>query len=274
MATYVAVPVLAALSIAQAAGQHPCEGWTTTEFWRAAGPERVRVCLATEYSVHDKLGRSWTVLHIAAAFSNDPEVIALLVEAGADLEASWPPLNRTPLHTAARYAGNPEIVRVLLRYGADANAVNGPGRTPLHLAATFNENPLVVDELAKVTEVNIQASRYGETPLHDAVRRRSNDPATGTTNPAIVETLLRHGADLSTETRDGSTPLRLAEDEAVVDLIVSETQRRAAIQERFLRTIGTKVVVGAVVLTLLGSLFGVGANRFRSRLGRSKHEHV
>ena len=81
----------------------------------------------------------------------------------------------------------------------------------------------------------------------------------------------RQGADLSAEALDGATPLRWAEDEAVADLIRSETQRRAAINERFLRLVGTWVVVGAVVLALLGSLVGVGANRSRTIFWPSAH---
>ncbi len=271
MSTCVAIPVLTALSVAQAAVQPACEGWTTEDFWRTADPARVKECLAAGYSVHDRLGRSWTVLHMAAAFSDDPEVIAVLVEAGADLEASWPPLNRTPLHTAARHNRNPEIVRLLLRYGADDYAVNGPGRTPLHLAALFSENPAVVEELIKVTDVNIRA-KGGETPLHDAARRKPNhEGRVGNPNPGIVEILLTQGADLSAEALNGTTPLRWAEDEAVADLIQSETQRRAAINERFLRLVGTRVAVGAVVLALLGSLVGVGANRSRTIFWPSTH---
>ena len=154
MPTYVAIPLLTALSVTQAAVQPPCEGWATEVFWRTADPALVRECLAAGYSVHERLGLSRTVLHMAAAFSDDAEVIAVLVEAGADLAASFPPLNRTPLHTAARYNRNPEIARVLLRYGADVNAVNELGRTPLHLAALFNDNPAVVEELARATDVN------------------------------------------------------------------------------------------------------------------------
>ena len=274
MPTYVAIPLLTALSVAQAAVQPPCEGWTTEEFWRTADPARVKECLAAGYSVHDKFGLSWTVLHTAVAFNDDPEVIAVLVEAGADLAASFPPLNRTPLHTAARYNRNPEIVRVLLRHGADVNAVNGLGRTPLHLASLFNDNPAVVEELARATDVNIRA-REGFTPLHDAARRGPNDEGrVGNPSPGIVGVLLRHGADLSAEALDGGTPLGWAEDEAVADLIQSETQRRAATRERFLRLMGTRVVLGAVALTLLGSLVGVGANRSRTISRPSTHRRM
>ena len=275
MPTYVAIPLLTALSVAQAAVQPPCEGWTTEEFWRTADPARVGECLAAGYSVHDRSTyKPRTVLHSAAAVSDDPQVIAALVEAGADLAASWPPLSRTPLHTAARQNRNPEIVRVLLRYGANANAVNGKGRTPLHLAALFNENPAVVEELARATEVNIQTTRLGLTPLHDAARRANDERRGGSPSPGIVEVLLRQGADLSVEAFDGGTPMRWAETRAVAELIQSETQRRAATRERFLRLMGTRVAVGAVVLALLGSLVGVGAKRPRAISRPSTHRRM
>ena len=268
MATHVAIPLLTALSVVQVAAQSACEGWTTHEFWMTADPARVRGCLADGRSVHGRHPlRTWTILHAAAASNDDPEVIAVLVEAGADLEASLPPLNRTPLHSAARHNRNPEIVRVLLRYGADVNAVNEAGRTPLHLAALFNDNPAVVEELAGATDVNIQAAE-GITALHEAARRVPNAvPRVGSPNPGVVEVLLRQGADLSVEALDGGTPMSWAETPAVVDLIRSEAQRRAAIKERFLQLVGMGVAGGAVALTLLGSLFGLGANGPMRSLG-------
>ncbi|MCY4574813.1 MAG: ankyrin repeat domain-containing protein [Gemmatimonadetes bacterium] len=235
----------------------------TEEFWTTAGPARVSECLAAGYYVHDRSNNgTWTILHHAAAFSDDPEVIEVLIEAGADLEASFSPLDRTPLHTAARYNRNPEIVRVLLRLGANPNAVNEPGRTPLHLAALFNENPAVVEELLRVTDVNARAASGGETPLHGAARRWPNVvPMAGDPSPAVVEVLLMHGADVSAKTLDGRTPLVRAETQAAADLIQRETQRRAATMERFLRLVGTWVVAGAVALAVLVSLIRVGANR-------------
>lgn len=255
MATHIAIPVLAALTVGQTAVQHPCEDWATGGFWRTAYPGLVRECLADGYPLHERFPpENWTALHSAAAFSDDPEVIAVLVEAGADLEDSSPLADRTPLHVAARYTSNPEIVRVLIRYGADVNAVNGLGRTPLHLAALFNDSPAVVRELARATDVNTQANE-GFTPLHDAARRRAQDELrVGDPNPGIVEVLLRQGADLSAEAFDGGTPMGWAETGAAADLIRSETRRRAATKERFLRLVGTSVFVGAVVLTLLLSL--------------------
>ena len=168
--TSLAFPVLAWLAVTPA--QAPCEGWTTPEFWGAVDPVTVRACITYGYSLDAGSSPTrQTPLHWAAAFSDNPEVIRALVEAGASLEAStWPPEGRTPLHYAARYGRNPKVVRTLLEYGADVYAENPPGRTPLHLAALFNDNPAVVAELARTTYIDVR-TKAGGTPLHDAVGR-------------------------------------------------------------------------------------------------------
>ncbi|WP_419164087.1 ankyrin repeat domain-containing protein [Candidatus Palauibacter sp.] len=250
MSTLLALPVLTSLALTPA--QTPCEGWTTEEFWEAVDPTTVRECVSYGYSVDDRSPlRNATPLHWAAAFSDNPEVISVLIEAGASLEASSHDV-RTPLHFAARSNGNPEVLRTLLQYGADVYAKNPRGRTPLHLAALYNDNPAIVAELVRVTHVNVR-TRAGETPLHDATRKRGF-PSIGDPNPAVVAVLLRNGADLSAADNDGATPERWAEDRRVVEMIREEGVRREAIRERFLQDVTTRVAVGSLVLGLLGYL--------------------
>ncbi|WP_420634377.1 ankyrin repeat domain-containing protein [Candidatus Palauibacter sp.] len=258
MTTLLTLPVLTSLSLTLA--QSPCEGWTTPEFWEAVDPATVRECLSYGYSVDDRSPfKNTTPLHLAAAFSDDPEVISVLIEAGAILEAySAPHEARTPLHYAARSSGNPEVLRRLLQYGADVYAKNPVGRTPLHLAALYNDHPAIVAELARVTHVNVRM-RTGETPLHDATRK-SGFAAVPDPNLAVVEVLLRHGADLAAEAY-GTPPIRWSNDRRVVEMIREEEARREAIREQFLRDVTTRVAVGALVLGLLGYL----GRRIRTR---------
>ena len=54
---------------------------------------------------------------------------------------------RTPLHTAAGDNKTPEVVKVLLAAGADLEARDVQGATPLHMAAGFSETPEVVKAL-------------------------------------------------------------------------------------------------------------------------------
>ena len=251
MSTLLALQVLSSLAVTPT--QVPCEGWTTPEFWEAVDPVTVRACISYGYSLDAGSSPTrQTPLHWAAAFSDSPEAIRALIEAGASLEASTWVESRTPLHYAARHSRNPKVVRTLLEYGADVYAVNPSGRTPLHLAALFNDNPAVVAELARATYVDVR-TKAGGTPLHDAVGRKRDAPR-GTPNPAVVEVLLRYGADLSAELDGGVTPVRWAEDRRVVEMIRGEEARREAIRERFLQYVTMRVALGTLALSLLGYL--------------------
>ena len=239
----------------------PCDGWTTEEFWRGVDPATVRACISHGYSVNDRSPvKRATPLHWAAAASDDPEVVSVLVEAGASLEAVSHN-RRTPLHFAARSNPNLGVLRALLRYEPDVYARNRFGRTPLHLAALWNDNPDVVEELARVTDVNVR-STVGETPLHSATRSQGY-PAVPNPNPEVVAVLLRRGADLAAEAK-GGTPGIWASDRRVVDMIREEEVRREAIRERFLRYVVTRVAVGTVLLAGLGYLWA----RLRRTRGR------
>ncbi len=74
----------------------------------------------------------WTSLH-AAVLGRDADIVAMLVQHGADSDAV-DGLGRTPLHLAAMGAMRPDI-KLLLEHGADPNATDFLGRSPLHYAA-------------------------------------------------------------------------------------------------------------------------------------------
>ena len=236
-------------SLALTPAQTPCDGWTFPGFWRTADAPAVRECLSLGYSVDARSPvTDFTPLHRAAAYSDAPEVIRVLVEAGAGLEAVSRG-GRTPLHSAARSNENLEVLRALLRFEPDVYAKNRHGRTPLHLAALFNDNPDVVEELARVTDVNVR-TRAGETPLHSATRSRAG-PTVPSPNPDVVAVLLRRGADVAAEAAGGATPMLWADNERVVEMIQEEEVRREAIRGRFLRHVATRVALGTVVLAVL-----------------------
>ena len=79
-------------------------------------------------------------LHAAVA-GRDPEVVRLLLEAGADAnarqEGGW-----TPLMGAAAH-GDHQIVDLLLQHGADPAAVNDQGRDAASLALENGHQPIV-----------------------------------------------------------------------------------------------------------------------------------
>ena len=67
---------------------------------------------------------------IAAAHNSNPEVITVLVQAGADVNAT-DASGVTPLMLAAAGNSNPEVITVLLSLGADPKAKDNSGKTAI-----------------------------------------------------------------------------------------------------------------------------------------------
>jgi ankyrin repeat protein len=173
----------------------------------------------------------WTAIH-SAAWNGDAEVTRLLLQGGANVNTLLAD-GRSPLHVAAQL-GHVAVMEILLQSGADANEAQDGGPTPLISAcwtrrrdvielllragADVNkpgeagEAPLFVasefglldsaEHLIQVSGVNLnQPGRMGTTPLFIAC-------ANGHT--AIIEMLLRAGADMNLAMEDGSTPIFIA----------------------------------------------------------------
>lgn len=85
----------------------------------------------------------WTALHLAAHFGQIEAARALLA-AGANITAhSWNGLDNEPIHAAAANKGNAAMVAMLLDAGAQVNARQHGGFTPLHQAAQNGDAELV-----------------------------------------------------------------------------------------------------------------------------------
>lgn len=203
-----------------AAGPADCEGWPSANFFSTARADVVQRCIeggADLMSAFPYEPVSWnpnparlyaqgaTPLHVAAGWTRDREVITLLVDAGADVNA-LDPNGYTPLHRAARDNASPAVVAALIEAGADPMAwTTGPrheylarGVTPLHEAAA-NENPAIAARiLAAGADVNAYATG-GRTPLHVAAAENAN--------PAVAEVLLEAGANVNAKRTGGRTPL-------------------------------------------------------------------
>ena len=175
-------------------------------------PSMVRILLqagaavdarAQGYNIH--YGWNWTPLHRAAGHNPDPEVVAALLEAGADPHARGYE-EETPLYEAAANE-NPAVAALLLEAGADVNARGSTGRTPLHQAAGRNSNPEVLavllgagaDPLARGVFPDPRWRHGNTTPLHEAARLNSN--------PAIVTALIEAGTDVNTRVTRADAPI-------------------------------------------------------------------
>jgi len=159
---------------------------------------------------------------VLAAKEGDEDKVIRLLESGVDVDApgvvlrvDGQPDGSTAL-IAAAIKGHVEIVRTLINYGADVNRVNNLGVAPLEAAVRglhFKDeaDTTAHKRHASVISLLIDSGAYvdvtqpnnGNTPLHEAA-------LSGYT--AIVEELLRHGADVNAMNVNGETPLTWAKE--------------------------------------------------------------
>jgi len=94
--------------------------------------ELARAMLREQPYIHAYHGHVWTLLHEMAA-EGRLEFAKVLLEAGTDVNARERKTRATPLHWAALH-GHPEMIALLRDYGADMDACNNDGMTALQVA--------------------------------------------------------------------------------------------------------------------------------------------
>lgn len=145
------------------------------------------------------------LLHDTVDIGGDPQMLALLAGAGADLGVRLE--GRTLLHEAARH-GNRESASWLLDHGAaidEGNDCAAPcterGRTALHHATAVAQREMVETLLARGARVDAQAGD-GQTALHLAAAAGAVDTAWE---------LCRYGADITRADGRGRLPRDVAD---------------------------------------------------------------
>ena len=176
--------------------------WNTIGFWTNATVTDVRDQLERGADIHSRDDYGNTPLHLAVRITEDPEVVALLLDWEADIHARDDIIGETPLHKAASSNREPAVIELLLDRGANIDARGDLGHTPLHRAASYNEEPAVIALLLD-RGANIHAKASGITTLHFAAINKEQ---------RVMELLLDRGADIYINVVDGlgSTPLHSA----------------------------------------------------------------
>jgi len=133
------------------------------------------------------------------ASRNDLEMVDLLLRAGADVKAANE-FGATALYAAAAHA-DPAMAQKLLAAGADPNAGLLSGETPLMEAARRGNLATVRALLANKADPNAKESLGGQNALMWAASQRQS---------AVVEELIRGGADIHAGSKNKHTPLMFA----------------------------------------------------------------
>lgn len=137
----------------------------------AAGLGAVEVCrllLAHGADPNRRGSFSDTPLHAAARHTPEPDVLDVLVAAGAELEAR-DGIEQTPLQNAASLGNDLAVLR-LCGLGARVDVRDGFGATPLHEAAAQATEAAVIEALIQAGACIAACDGDGETPLIKAVR--------------------------------------------------------------------------------------------------------
>ena len=165
---------------------------------KAGDAGAVRALIAKRPDLNAVQPDGTTALHWAAN-GDAPEIVQLLVRAGANVNAR----NRygaTPLWLAA-LNGNAAAIQMLLEAGADANTSSTDGETVLMVAARTGTVEGVNALLARGADPNAREGWRGQTALMWAA---------GEGHAPVIETLASKGADVHARSNGGFTPLLFA----------------------------------------------------------------
>ena len=109
-----------------------------------------------------------TLLHIAMEQKN-PDMVQLLLKAGAKSDVYNDILGLTPLHVAIKIQ-NKEMLELLLQNKANIDGMDQNGRTALHLATESNDLDLIQVLLDHNAQVDPEDALGRITPLYIAAK--------------------------------------------------------------------------------------------------------
>lgn len=129
------------------------------------------------------------LLRLAANKLKHLEAVQALIQLGADMHTQKCLNGGTILHEETTDA----IIRELVHSGADCNALDKNWHAPLHMSAARGDLPCVLALLELGAKVDARDDK-DQTPLFGATA-------------TVMETLVRHGANINAVDNTGATPL-------------------------------------------------------------------
>lgn len=164
----------------------------------------LRALLETsELDLNARDSRGRTAL-MAATYANQPAAVALLLQAGADVDLQDDMLNNPFLYSGAE--GLMEILALTHRAGADPTIRNRYGGVAIIPAAEKGHLD-AVRYLLDETDVDVNhINDLGWTALLEAIILSDGGPV----HQQIIAELIAHGADVTIADGDGVTPLQHA----------------------------------------------------------------
>lgn len=164
-------------------------------------PKTVKILLDAGIKRNTKTqAKNYTALHHAVEFTEDEEIVLMLIEAGVKINLKTKD-GETPLHLAVKLQNNKNIISFLIKAGAKVNLRNSKGNTPLHEAtkhADWQTMKTLVDAGANANKRN----NDGLTPLHLVADVLNAEPK--------VKYLISLGVKINKLTYNGNSALHLA----------------------------------------------------------------
>lgn len=183
---------------------------------------------------------------LEAVTRGDIDAVRRSLSAGADVDSR--DSEGSTLLMLASHAGNLPMVMALIEAGAGVNTCDERGWTPL-MKAAYNAD---IDRgFADVAQALITAGANVEMPISYGIRPLMLAAGYGET--AVVETLLKAGADVTARNEGGLTALMMVKQKHYVDVInmLHEAERDAGVGEG---SCASKNEPGSNVVTFLKPL--------------------
>ena len=165
---------------------------------RAGDLSAVRLFIAAGMDITKVRDKFYRTAVMYAAEDGHVEVVRLLLEHGADINA--PSKYGSTAWNFAAWGGHVEVVRLLLEHGADINAQNDDGTTALMSAASGGRVEVMRFLLEHGADINAQ-NDDGTTALMIVARNAQEN------HVEVMRFLLEHGADINAQDNRGRTAL-------------------------------------------------------------------